>query len=97
MRVFRMITDETNNRLKNLIIQANKLYDEKEKISVKLKEELNADKVKLISVDAIIYNMYLWYSSEKEDIKEIAESIGYNLEHTYTNKENFIYQLKVKG
>lgn len=94
---FRMITTETNERLKNLILQANKLYDEKEELSVKLKEELGADKVKLISVDAIIYNMYLWFSSENKDIKTIAESLGYSLEHTYTNKENFIYQLKVKG
>lgn len=90
-----MISEETITKLTELLTESNLLYLKKEELSELIKNESGAETVRLLSIDSDSYNIYLKYTSEKEDIKDIAKQLGYILERTFKNNGTYIYVLTV--
>lgn len=90
-----MISEETITKLAELLTESNRLYLKKEELSELIKNESGAETVRLLSIDSDSYNIYLRYTSEKEDIKDIAKQLGYILERTFKNNGTYIYVLTV--
>jgi len=90
-----MISETTIDKLNNLSNEAKKIHDEKEELSKIIQEETEAKKVRLLCMDNTYYNIYLTYTNEKEDIKDIAKQLGYILERTFKSSDEYIYLLTV--
>jgi hypothetical protein len=90
------ISNNTKEELNQLLIELNKIHSKKEEIAESLKKELETKHVDLLAINNNVYNIYVGFKSEKTDIKEIAESIGYKLEKTFKKENGYIYQLTTK-
>lgn len=87
------ISTKTKEELNQLLIDLNKIHSKKEELSEILKKELETNHVDLLAINNNVYNIYIGFPTEKEDINEIAESIGYKLEKTFKKEKGFIYLL----
>lgn len=87
------ISDTLNEELNQLLIDLNKVYNKKEELTSKLQQELGTNTIDLLAIDNNVYTIYMGFNEEKKDIKEIAESIGYELSMTYKKEKGFVYRL----
>lgn len=84
--------------LDSLSDDTKELYSRKTIFESKLKDILTDVKsVRLINMDNDFFTIYLKYENVREDINEIAESLGYIVEQTFKNKESCMYRLIKKN
>jgi len=87
------LSNTLNEDLNKLLIKLNQVYDKKEELKNRLKEELGTKHVDLLAIDNNVYTIYIGFEEEREDIQEIAESIGYKLEKEFKKENGSIYRL----